>query len=217
MHLVFLITGISAMCHAGATTKAKTPLLVGSAQWLSYLDAIRLGRKSQSPGGMYLPHLIRESSRMKGSRQQKFTLPHDVPIQTSLGEGSCGVQLPKAGWGPAVGCPQVREHVCCVLLTTSPFSTSAATLPQPNPRPHISTLFRHNPQAPLRSKGFGVAVPKPRLSWFACFAPCTAASGKLVKEALRNGVRGTTGHENPCVRSDAEGAHPTCDVRLWAK
>lgn len=73
--------------HTKATSEATTPFLVGSTQWLWYLHSIGLGRKSQSPGGTYLPHLIRESSRMKGSEWQKFRLPHYVPIQTSLSEG----------------------------------------------------------------------------------------------------------------------------------
>ena len=108
--------------------------------------AIRRGRKSQSPGGMYLPHLIHESSRTKRSKQQKFMALHYVPVQMSLGEGSNGV-----GWGPVAGCPQVEECLGCILVTASPFTASAASWP------HVSTLFSHNPQAPLWSE-LGVAV-----------------------------------------------------------
>lgn len=144
--------------YTKATTKANTALLVGSTQWLWYLHSIGLGRKSQSPGGMYLPHLIRESSRMKGSQWHKFTLPHCVPTQTSLGEGSeahGSPAQPPAGWHPFC------HHLGCISLP--PLSPKP---PQTTPWLHISTLFRHNPQAPpsttcvyrIRACGF---TPKP--------------------------------------------------------
>lgn len=124
------------------------PFLVGSTQWLRYLYS-GLCRKSQSPGGMHLPHLIHESSRMKRSWRQKFTLPRYVPMQTSLRKGPCSAQVPSADRQPPAGCPRAHHHLGCVSLP--PPSAPAASLPQPNQQLHISTLFRHNPQAPLKS------------------------------------------------------------------
>lgn len=100
---------------------------------------------------MYLPHLIHESSRMKGSQWQNFMLPHYVPTQTSLSKGpearSSQVQ-PQAGWHTFC------HHLSCISLP----SLCPGCLPAPNhPKStcdwwlHSSTLFHHNPQAPLNT------------------------------------------------------------------
>lgn len=164
--------------HAKATSEATMPFLVGSTQWLWYLHSIRLGRKSQSPGGTYLPHLIRESSRMKGSEWQKFTLPHYVPIQTSLSEG------PLQRAAPRQDAPRAPR-----LHFLSPFSAPAPDRPQPDRQQHNSTLFRHNPPAP----------PKPahvyRLRAWGCSTKNQrhlVVLGELWPEALWNGGQGTT-------------------------
>lgn len=68
--------------------------------------------------------------------------PFYVPIQTPLHEGPCSVRLP-GRMPPSPSAP--RLHL------TSTLSAPAASQPQPNRRPRVSTLFRHNPQAPLKS------------------------------------------------------------------
>lgn len=167
--------------YTKATTKANTSLLVGSTQWLWYLHSVRLGRKSQSPGGMYLPHLIHESSRMKGSQWQKFMLPHYVPH--------------KHLWVKAPWCSPQQDDTRSITMLAA-FPPSSALLP-PSPKPpqtnpwlHSSTLFRHNPQAPrsttcvyrIRACGFTTKTQHEDTS-----LACTVAPGELGLEELSDG------------------------------
>lgn len=164
--------------YTKATTKVNTFLLVGFTHWLRYLHSIGLGRKSQSPGGMYLPHLIHESSRMKGSQWQKFMLYWCS--HTNISERRpWGRRLPgaaPAGWHP------FHHHLGCISLP----SLHSGRLPAPNhPKPtwdctappFSATTHKHHPTPPMFT-GWGpvASPPKPNRKTPRLPAPLHCAS-----------------------------------------
>lgn len=133
-------------CHTKATTEAKAPLFVGSTQWLCCISS-----RSDWAGnpGVLKGHICPISSvshpGWRGHNGKSSHFPVTFPYK-GLWEKAPGV--PSVGSSPQQDAPQAVSTSAAFRF---PLLHSAASRPQPKPRPHSSTLFRHNPQAPPKS------------------------------------------------------------------